>query len=468
MIEDIKQFQNSNPDGSQGWPEDGSEWYSARILEELKGELFVLGDTDNSDLLVYDAKSGLFKLGERIVKRRAKALLGAKIRIAQIKEVLNLVHLEAPRKSASEFDRDRNLITFSNGVLDVRGEKLLPFSPENLCRIRIPNQYDPEATCPTIDRFLGEVASGEYHPLIEELLGCGLTGDVRFEKCLLILGPGSSGKSVFLKLAQAMVGSENTVSVPLKELVDRHYYRAELYNKRLNAFADIDDLSPRSLGILKALISGDQIQAERKYKDPFSFTNSAVMIFSCNRLPLFRQNDYAVRRRFIVIPFPNRLQEEDTDIDLISKLTTSQELSGLINRATAGYRRLLENGRFSVPEESERVLEVHFKHLDSAALFLRERTLEDPSARTAKTVLYSAYERYCLNRPGDLSTGFGVRLLSRNKFNKELRRLRSSVKEGKMGSSDRRDAWIGIGLREEGAHRTQADPKVAGSRDSVH
>ena len=413
-----------------------------KILADYQDQLFVLGDNENSDLLIYDPETGIFKPGERQVKLSAKELLGPIVRHNRVNEVFKLVHLAAPRKSPGEFDADRNIITFANGVLKVRRRQLVPFSPEFLCRTRIPRKHLPNATCPKINNFLSEVVDPEYHPLIEEILGCVLTGDVRFEACPLLIGPGADGKSVLSKVAEAMVGSENTTNVPLQELADNGFYRAELRGKRLNIFADIDQVSPNKLGILKALISGDPILAARKFKDPFSFSNSAVLIFSCNQLPDFHELTYAVQRRFIVIPFPNIFKGAAADKELVDKLTKPRELAGLTNRALRGYRRLLRQGDFSIPEESRKLLRLHFESSDSVAVFLKEHTYDIPDARVSKSGLYTEYRQQCDGNYG----GLGVKPVSRTKFNAGLRQLRPSVREGKMSTADRRDAWIGLSL----------------------
>jgi len=44
-----------------------------------------------------------------------------------------------------------------NGLLRVKTRELLPHSHEWLSTIRIPIRFDPDATCPPIDRFIGEI-----------------------------------------------------------------------------------------------------------------------------------------------------------------------------------------------------------------------------------------------------------------------------------------------------------------------
>jgi len=304
--------------------------YAKEILGKYGSRLVVLGDSERSDLLIYDQKRGIFAPGERLLRLQAHNLVGWEVTPPQIDQVFKLVHLRARRKIPAEFDANPNLVVFRNGVLRVNQRKLVEFSPRHLCRTRIPHEYNSEATCPRIDQFLSEVLPQEYHQLVEEILGCVLVGDNRHEKLILMFGPGGNGKSVLLKVATALVGKENAAHVPLQELVDQRFYRAELIGKRLNVYADIEQVSPKQQAILKALISGDPILAERKYRDPVSFSNQAVMIFSCNELPNLGGRTYSIQRRLILIPFRQTFSGKEADKELIDKLTTPTELSGLI------------------------------------------------------------------------------------------------------------------------------------------
>jgi len=239
------------------WDEFEPHWYVRQILSSYGSRLVVLGDSKRSDLLVYDDKTGIYIPGERKVRMYADLLLKRSVTPDRIEKIFKLVHLKAQRKTPAQFDANPNLIVFTNGVLRVRQGQLVPFSPRHLCRTRIPHKYDPKATCSRIDQFLSEVLPLEYHPLIEEILGCALVGDNRNEKITLMLGPGGNGKSVLLKLVAEQIGRDNAAHVPLQELTDQRFYRAELIGKRLNVYADIDHLSPKQLGTLKALFLVD-------------------------------------------------------------------------------------------------------------------------------------------------------------------------------------------------------------------
>ena len=170
-----------------------------------------------------------------------------------------------------------------------------------------------------------------------------------------MVGPGGNGKSVLLKVATALVGVENAAHVPLQELVDQRFYRAELISKKLNVYADIEQVSPKQQAILKALVSGDPILAERKYRDPVSFSNRAVMIFSCNELPDLGGKTYSIQRRLILIPFRQTFSGEKAVKGLIDRLIVPTEKSGLINRALAVHNPARRHVAGNRPNDPQRL-----------------------------------------------------------------------------------------------------------------
>ena len=91
----------------------------------------------------------------------------------EIVEFITLDVPELPERPSIE------LINVENGFLNVRTRQLFPHSPDLLSTNRIPVTYDPQAQCPEIERFIGEVFPEEAIPLAWEILGDLLTPAVR-------------------------------------------------------------------------------------------------------------------------------------------------------------------------------------------------------------------------------------------------------------------------------------------------
>ena len=79
----------------------------------------------------------------------------------------------------------------------------------------------------------------------------------------------------------------------------------------------------------------------------------------------------------------------------MKRLTTEEELSGLLNLALEGLKRLLERGDFSRSLSTEEAREQYIKMSDSLAAFVQECVEEAPDAWISKDEFYAAYTAYC-------------------------------------------------------------------------
>jgi hypothetical protein len=141
--------------------------------------------------------------GEGVVKREAQALLGEERRESRIIESLRYI------ETATGFtppDPNPCLINLRNGRLDWITNKLQPHSPTNFDVTQLPVSYEPAAVCPQFDRYFETTLTPEIIPLAEEIMGYCLIQDTRFEKAVMLEGPGSNGKSVFLDILNSLLG----------------------------------------------------------------------------------------------------------------------------------------------------------------------------------------------------------------------------------------------------------------------
>lgn len=158
---------------------------------------------------------------------------------------------------------------------------------------------------------------------------------------------------------------------------------------------------------------------KKKFRDIFSFENRAKLIFSTNMPPKINDEDsLAFWRRWIIIPFPSQFLGDHADKRLLEKLTTEQELSGLLNLAVNGLKRLRENGDFSYGSSPDEVADIYRRASDPIYSFVTEACTLNPSGWTHNEQLYDAYKCYChkTNTP-IMEKGSFVRALKNSKFN---------------------------------------------------
>jgi putative DNA primase/helicase len=296
-----------------------------------------------------------------------------------------------------EFDRiDRRSIPAANGVLRYREGNwaLHPYRREDYRRVKLVVSYDPSAKCPRFERFLEEVFAGaedlkERVRLILEFLGLSLTSTTEFEKALMLVGSGGNGKSVLIRVLEALIGSWNRSAVQLKQLENR-FQRAHLDGKIVNIMTELSEGGEVPDAEIKAIISGEPITAEHKLKPPFEFFPICKMWFLTNHLPSVRDLSDGLFRRFSILTFPNRFDNKpDRDTQLAEKLAA--ESSGILNYALKALAGVYERGALTEPPSSRMAVDGWRRDADQVAIFIEEECVFEAGACIESKELYQVY-----------------------------------------------------------------------------
>jgi len=183
------------------------------------------------------------------------------------------------------------------------------------------------------------------------LFGYCLWRKYPYQVAFLLIGSGSNGRSTLLAVLEAILGKENISSETLQNLCHNRFSTAELYHKFVNICGDIPSKKIEDAGAFKMLTGGDLISAQRKHKNPFNFINYAKLTFLANKVPYSYDDSDAYYRRWILIFFPVRfgieLGDSPADKQILEKLTTPEELSGILNWSLEGLRRLNKQKGFT-------------------------------------------------------------------------------------------------------------------------
>jgi putative DNA primase/helicase len=203
-----------------------------------------------------------------------------------------------------------------------------------------------------------------------------------------------------------LAGEENVSHVSIHELTENRFAASRLDGKCLNTCAEISDDELKQIRKLKALISGDPIEVEKKGKDMFTMKNRARMFFGANKLPEINKFREAELRRFIVThwnqKFKSKLTQEDlengikkADIELNEKLTTPENLSGIFNLVMIHARKLIQQKRFTY-EQSVEQLEREWKNKeDVIETFVNLYLKVEEGSKVAKSTVFEKYEMWC-------------------------------------------------------------------------
>jgi len=264
---------------------------------------------------------------------------------------------------------------------------------------------------------------GEKWPLLFEILGYTLYPKYDLHKAVMLVGDGSNGKSTYLRLVKVILGSQNVVSIPLQDLTNEksRFAAAQLYRKLANIYADLPSTALKATGVFKMLTGEDPITADRKWRDPITFTNYAKLIFSANELPPVNDMTFAFWRRWIVIEFPNKFPEDPT---FFERTFTEDEIEGIIIVALYAFRNVWIRKRFSFEESHEDSKRKWLRNVNTVYAFMEDllagkipgyRAKLDPEGVVEKDALYNLYVQYCSNED--------MEAVDKRRFTMELERL---------------------------------------------
>ncbi len=354
--------------------------------------------SDSGEIYIYD--NGVYKPnGDRKLAALIEQLGGQQTTNNIVTEVLGKIK-RLTSCSFLEFDADPYRISVKNGILNLETGQLEPHTPDFLTVIQLPVDFKPGADCPNVKKFMSEIVNNEDLPLMEEMAGYCLLRDYPLHKAFLLLGEGRNGKSTWVNLLLTLVSLENCSSVALQHL-GRRFKKAEMKGKLINFYTDLPEITMGLTDDFKMVTSGDPISIERKYFDPETVRLIAKHIYSANALPKTMDESYGFFSRIILIDFPHRFEGDNADTFLLQKLTTPEELSGFLNLAISGLRRLLKTRKFSYSKSVEDVT-AEYKRKSNPVItiagFMTEATLKDGQEKVLKDDLYLAYRGWCLEK----------------------------------------------------------------------
>jgi putative DNA primase/helicase len=389
-----------------------ADWYL------YKKHAFVLRE----ELYLYS--DGTFRNSEDDFKLKTTLALKDDFVTRRLSETMNYIKNTMPKVSPDEATSMGDYLNVKNGLIKLSTMEFTEHTPELRTIMQLPVAYDPSADCPALKEFLKKVTFDECVPIIQEMFGYCLLNTMQYEKSFLLYGEGQNGKGTLIAVMQHFFGEANTSNVALQTLSDNRFAAASLFGKMVNLHSDIPNRLIEDTSLFKELTSGDRIQAEEKHKAAFSFNNRAKLVFSANELPSSRDNSDGFHRRWVIVPFPNKFNDRELRSNLFSDL----EMSGILNWAIEGLKRLIKQGGFTESKIVREKVQDYREKSDSVYHFLRERCeIGGPNDTVKKQDLYNAYRSVC--------TDWGVHPVNQANFNQRVRVVYPMVYEYRHGKS---------------------------------
>jgi putative DNA primase/helicase len=416
---------------------DRSGVHVPELAADAQGDTIIRRGRDGR---LYRYADGVYRPdGEDYLRARCRDLLGGDFKRHYVEEVIGWFRMQLP---TIDHAPDSRFINVTNGLVDWRTGVLYPHDPEVLSTAQIAVAWNPTATAPKFQKFLSEVLP-DCESLVEELFGYALYGALPFHVAVMCLGRGRNGKSTLLRVLMALVGDENCSSIPLQALGENRFAAANLFGKLANICGDLDARAVKRTDIWKQITGDDIIMAEHKYRDPFQFRSHALQFFSANEPPISSDQSDAWFDRWIILPFGQRFAPDarPPDVKLTAKLTSPDELEGILVLAVEGLRRLVDRGQFDKPEPVLRATAAYRERLDTVRAFINEECVVEPDEYVQRSELYRNYREWTHD-----SGRYPVSAVTFNDHLRSALGARVGEKQIKQGGRNLGKCWTGIKL----------------------
>lgn len=287
------------------------------------------------------------------------------------------------------WDANPDYLACQNGTLYIPTRELLTHSPEYYLVSSVPYDYNPEASAYIWLTFLDDLLP-DSKEFLQEFAGYALTTDTSHEIAVWLYGLPGGGKSTFLAGLQAMLGPRAGL-LGLADIVRSSFALTNLPGKTLMVSAEQPAGYMKVDHILNAIISGEPIPVDRKFRDPIEITPHAKIAWGMNELPRVPANS-GLFRRVYVIEFPPLPTERR---DPLIKERIKHEGAGILNWALDGLARLRARAKFDIPSSVREATQQFQESNDVPTLFVAERCITGSNFKTQSQQLYKEYNWWC-------------------------------------------------------------------------
>jgi putative DNA primase/helicase len=297
-----------------------------------------------------------------------------------------------------DFDNRPELLSFRNGVVELRTETLREHRKEDMLTYSLAITYDAEAKCPRWERFLTEIFpdDADLVPYMQRLIGYGVTGYTD-EQCFAVLwGKGANGKSVLTDTVDSVFGTI-TKTTPFATFEEKSSGGipndiASLRGARLVMASEGEAGKPMSEAVLKRVTGKDMVSARFLRQEFFEFKPSFLLMLATNHKPKFKGQDDGLWRRVKMIPFKRFFAPHEREYDLDKQLLA--EAQGIAAWAVRGARVWFEGG-LKDPASITKATQEYKETSDALAGFFPGVLVADDSARIDGAEAYNDYKDWC-------------------------------------------------------------------------
>ena len=212
--------------------------------------------------------------------------------------------------------KEVNLIAVNNGIFDYDTKQLLPFTADYVFTTKSRVNYNPIAINITIhnqedgtdwdvESWMKSLSDDtEIVNVLWEILGAIIRPNVPWGKSAWFYSDtGNNGKGTLCKLMRQLYGEGSYASISLSDMGKD--FMLEPLTKATAIIVDENDVGIYidKAANLKAIITGDTITINRKFKTPLPYQFKRFMVQCLNKLPRIKDKSDSFFRRQLFILF---------------------------------------------------------------------------------------------------------------------------------------------------------------------
>lgn len=246
----------------------------------------------------------------------------------------------------------------------------------------------------------------ELEEYVQMVCGLAAIGKVFIEALIIAYGEGRNGKSTFFNTVARVLGSYSwSLSADALVVGCRRNVKweiTELKGRRFVIAAELEEGTRLSTSMLKQITSTDDIQGEKKFKDPSPFTPSHTTILFTNHLPKVGAMDHGTWRRLVVIPF-NAVFQDSGDQKNYADVLVEEAGPAVLSWIIEGAEKVIAcNFHIKRPKVVQDAIDAYREENDWMSAFLNDCCEVDPAYKDMSRDLYQEYRSYC-DRVGEFT-----------------------------------------------------------------
>lgn len=341
---------------------------------------------------------GLYVTSEMEIERLI-AQYNPSIDTHNMKEVCAILKRISPR---AEVCRNPDLVAVNNGIFNYQTKILRSFSKDLIFLSKskvnyVPNPRNPvihndeDGTDWDVESWLNDLSDDpEIVNLLWEILSAIIRPNVRWNKSAWLFSEtGNNGKGTLCELMRNLCGPGSYASIPIADF--SHEFMLEPLTTISAIIVDENDVGQYidRLANLKAVITNDVIQINRKYRTPISCRFRGFMVQCLNEFPKIRDRSNSVYRRQLFVPMTKCFTGKERGYIKTDYLHRPEVLEYVLHRVlNTDFYTLSE------PKACKNILDEYKEYNDTVRQFWNEVSEEFQWDLLPFTFLYQLYKAW--------------------------------------------------------------------------